>query len=109
MIAALQFYALPINFFAHLLIFIGSFYVVMHNRRLPKWHITPLWYVGLSALASNLAITLQWIFGTEFPLSYTNVGLITETCLNISLATLATIFLVITFKLDLKESIRRQS
>lgn len=108
MIATIDTYALVINFFAHMLIFVGSFYVVMHNRRLPKWHVTPLWYVGLSALACNIAIALQWGLGTEFPLSYANIGLITETCLNISLATLAAIFFSVTVLVDMKESKRRQ-
>lgn len=103
MIVVIDNFALHINFVAHLLIFIGSFYVVMYNRRLPQWHVTPLWYVGLSALASNLAIALQWIFGTEFPLSYANIGLISETSLNVSLATLATFLLITTIKHNSKK------
>jgi hypothetical protein len=87
-----------LNLLCHLSVFCGAFYVVLHNKSLPLWHVTPLWYVGLSCFANALSILMQYAFGTEFPLSYTNVGLMTETSLNVSLSAIALIVLFGTTK-----------
>lgn len=102
-------YVLFLNFIAHILIFIGTSYVVLHNRNLPKWHATPLWYIGLSSFACAISIMCQWGLGTTSPFSYENIGLITETALNITLAATATIFLTITVRQDLKGSKQRRN
>lgn len=96
-----------INFISHMLIFIGALYVALHNRQLPKWHITPLWYVGLSSFSCAIAIMCQWGLGSTFPLSYSSIGSITELALDISLASIAIIFLCITLKKDITNSAYR--
>jgi len=97
-----------INFLAYLTIFIGSFYVALQNRNLPSWHITPLWYVGLSALFTSLTIVLQGMFGRDFELSYAQLGILGETALNISLAYIATVMLVGTIRRDLRQRKNRK-
>lgn len=102
-------YGLAINFIAHTLIFIGTFYVALHNRKLPQWHITPLWYAGMCSLFVAITIVLQWAIGPEFPLSYWNVGLMGETLLNIAVAAIAVIMLISTVRRDIKESKKRKN
>lgn len=101
-------YALAINFVAHVLIFIGTFYVALQNRNLPQWHITPLWYAGLCSLFVAITIVLQWAIGPEFPLSYWNLGLFGETLLNIAVAAIAVIMLIGTVRADIKYRKKRQ-
>lgn len=78
--------SLPLNLFCYAIIFIGSLYVALHCRNLPNWLVTPLWYTGISAFLTGVAITLQWIMGKDFPLSYYNVGLLCELMLHSSMA-----------------------
>lgn len=99
---------LLINFFAYLAIFIGTFYVALQNRKLPSWHTTPLWYVGLSSLFIAITITLQGMFGREFALSYANAGIWGESALNLSLAYIATVMLVGTIRRDLQGKVHRK-
>lgn len=101
-------YQIVINFIAHFLIFIGAFYVALQNRKLPQWHITPLWYVGLFSLFTCTTIVCQWAIGPEHPLSYWNLGRLGETLVNISVAMVATIMLIGTVRRDLKESKKRR-
>lgn len=102
-------YALIINFFAHLIIFIGSFYVALQNRNLPQWHVTPLWYAGLCSVFVCLTIVFQWVIGPEFPLSYWNAGIMGETLLNIAIAAIALIMLIRTVRLDLNYRKKRST
>lgn len=97
-------YNLIINFVSYNLIFIGTFYVALHNRKLPQWHIAPLWYVGLSSFATSITILIQWLLGPENPLSYSNFGQISEMFVHVTLASVATIMLVGTVRRDLKYS-----
>jgi hypothetical protein len=92
---------MPINFLAHLMIFVGACYVALHNRSLPQWHVTPLWYVGLTSVFTAMTIVCQWVFGPEFELSYFKVGLLGETALNISIAAIALIMLIVTVRKDI--------
>lgn len=101
-------YALSINFIAHTLIFIGTFYVALQNRNLPHWHITPLWYAGLCSLLVSITIVVQWAIGPEFPLSYWNFGLFAETLFNVSVAAIAAIMLIGTVRSDIKYRKKRQ-
>lgn len=94
-------YALTINFLAHMTIFIGTFYVALQNRKLPHWHVTPLWYAGLCSFLVSITIVLQWSFGPEYPLSYWNAGLMAEALSHISFAVLALIMLISTVRRDL--------
>lgn len=101
-------YEIIINFFAHFLIFLGTFYVALQNRNLPQWHITPLWYVGLTSILVCITIVIQWSVGPEHPLSYWNLGNLAETAVNVSVAAVATIMLIGTVRRDLKESKKRR-
>lgn len=93
---------LPINLIAHSIIFTGTFYVALHNRNLKHWHITPLWYVGLASLFTAITILLQYMIGPEFPLSYWNLSLFTETLSNLALAGIAAVMFIGTVRSDLK-------
>lgn len=101
-------YELLINFIAHFLIFIGSFYVALQNRKLPQWHITPLWYVGLFSLLVCISVILEWSIGPEYPLSYWNIGKLSETAVDVSIALVATIMLIITVRRDIRSRKKRK-
>lgn len=64
----------------HLVIFFGSFYVAMHNRVINDAVITLLWYVGLASFFNVALIVLGYFFGDveDFPLTYDNLGHISE-------------------------------
>lgn len=100
-------YEIVINFIAHFLIFLGTFYVALHNRNLPQWHITPLWYVGLASMLVCITVVVQWTVGPEHPLSYWNLGNLAETAVNVAVAAVATIMLIGTVRRDLRESKKR--
>lgn len=89
--------ALPLNLIFYIVIFLSSFIIVFKNTRLPQWHVTPLWWVGLSSLACVIAIMMQYVFGPIFILSYKNIGFILELLLTGSLAFLAATFLIAFF------------
>jgi len=86
----------------------GAFYIALQNRNLPSWHITPLWYLGLSALFVALSIVLQGMFGRDFELSYAQVGILGETALNLSLAGIALIMMIGTIRQDLRQRKNRK-
>lgn len=89
---------LLVNLICHLTIFGCALYVATYNKRLPQWHVTPLWYAGMACLLTALTIVLQFLFGASFPMAYDNVGVVGETALNICLATIAGSFLYATYK-----------
>lgn len=101
-------YDVAINFIAHTIIFSGAFYIALHNRDLPQWHITPLWYVGLFSLLVSITIIVQWAIGPEHPLSYWNLGKLAETLVNCSVASIALVMLIRTLRSDLRGRRRRQ-
>lgn len=92
---------IPINFVCHMLVFVGSFYVAIHNRNLPQWHITPLWYLGLANLLVAITILVQWTIGPEHPLSYWNIGMVAETVCNIILAAIVLVMFAVTVGHDI--------
>lgn len=100
---------LPINFFAHSITFLGAFYVAMHARHLPQWHITPLWYVGLISLFNAFAILFQYIIGPQFHLSYWNISLFSETLSNVSVSLIAAAMFINTVAIDFRERKKRKS
>lgn len=95
-------FALALNFFAHAMIFIGAFYVAIHNRDIPNWTVTTLWYISLFSLFVAITIILQWAVGSNYPLSYFNVGYLGETLGNVTLAGVAVVMLVHTVRVDVK-------
>lgn len=82
----LHFWSMPIDLICYSIVFAGTFYVTIHNRKLPVWHLTPLWYLGLASFFVSSTILLEYIFGMNFPLSFTNVGIIGEKLTHMSLA-----------------------
>jgi uncharacterized membrane protein len=90
---------LLVNLVCHLTIFGGALYVATYNKRLPLWHVTPLWYAGMACLLTAMTIMFQFLFGATFPLAYNNVGVVGETALNICFATIAGSFFYATYKL----------
>jgi len=101
-------YQIVINFTSYFFIFLGTFYVALHNRRMPQWGITPLWYVGLFSFLTCFTIVCQWAIGPEHPLSYWNLGQLTQSLVYVSLAVLSLVSLVMTIKKDIYESKKRR-
>lgn len=102
-------YSVPVIFVCHLITFIGIFYVVLHNRKMPQWHITPLWYLGLANLFVVTSILIQWTIGVEHPLSYWNLGILGETLIEIILASFVLIMFSETVWADLKGRRQRRN
>jgi hypothetical protein len=69
---------LPLNFIAHLTIFIAGFYVALYNRVIPTWTSTCIWYSGLSSLFICILLLCEWMLGVHHPMSYTNLGIFAE-------------------------------
>ena len=97
---------LIINLITHTIVFMGGFYVAMFNKRLPLWHVTPIWYIGLASLFTVLTIVFEYIFGMTFPLSHFNMVLLSEAILDISLAYLVIVMFVGTFMMNKKSKNR---
>jgi len=89
------------------MIFFGGLYSAIHNRLIPHWYATCLWYIGSFSFLTSITIFLEWIFGEDFILSYTNIGILGETLLIIALAVTSTIMLCYTAKEDIIESKKR--
>jgi hypothetical protein len=51
----------------------------------PHWLVTAIWYLATSALFTNITILIEWIYGPEFELSYTNIGVFGEAMINITM------------------------
>lgn len=69
---------LPLSFIIHVIIFIGGLYVAIHSRIIPTWLSTCLWYVGLASLFVSITIGIEFTLGSDFPMSYTNLGKLAE-------------------------------
>ena len=93
---------LPINFVCHSAIFIGTIYSAIHCRFLSDWFITPLWYIGLMSLFVATTIVCEWTLGSEFYLSYSNIGGLGEILSNIILAVMCLYLFNDTIKQDIK-------
>lgn len=99
---------LLVNLTCHILIFLGGFYVALHSRVLPTWGVTCLWYIGLCSLLNCLTIFAQLVYGPGFFLSYANIGSITETILNISVAATVLIYFNNTISRDFRGMKKRK-
>ena len=100
-VSLLTHYSYPVNFISHLLIFTGAFYILLHNRNLPRWHVTPLWWAGCASMLAFITIVLGLFFGDDFVFSYFRFGLVAETLFNACIASIAVTFLWRTVKNDL--------
>lgn len=103
-ILAINSFNMPVNFVTHLIIFVGTFYVVLHNHNLRQWHITPLWYLGLIHLFTAITVIIQWTLGPENPLSYWNMGLFGEALCNVALSAIVIIMFFFTVRQEWRES-----
>lgn len=99
---------MPINFICHSLVFISSFYVAMHNREIPQWVITPLWYLGLTSLLISISILVQYFISPEHELSYWNLGSVLEYVSNIILSFMCVMFFSTTVFKDIKGAKKRK-
>lgn len=109
LVSYLNFFAQPVNFFSHLFIFLGAFYILLHNRNMPKWHITPLWWAGCASLFTFITIVLGLYFGDEFVFSYSRMGYVGEVIFNACIASIAIVFLIKTVKTNItNEKYRKQ-
>ena len=100
--AMLHVIALPLNFVFLLITFVGGLYVAIHARNIPLWVRTPLWYLGATSFLTALTIIFEFVFGPQFELSYTRVGLIGEMLINFNLAITALLMLGHTVFKDLR-------
>lgn len=102
-----------VDFVLSLVIFLGALYVLLRNEKLPKWHVTPLWYLGTTSLLSALSIVFEWMLGKDFPLSYYNVGVYLDIATKAFLAWIAITFFTVTFfrriKAGTKKPTRKRS
>lgn len=109
LVSFLNLFAQPVNFISHLLIFLGAFYILLHNRNMPKWHVTPLWWAGCASLFTFITIVLGLFFGDEFVFSYSRMGYVGEVAFNVCIASIAMVFLIKTIRTDiLNKKYRKQ-
>lgn len=101
LVSFLNLFAQPVNFISHLLIFLGAFYILLHNRNMPKWHVTPLWWAGCASLFTFITIVFGLYFGDEFVFSYSRMGYVGEVAFNTCVAFIAMVFLIKTVKADI--------
>jgi hypothetical protein len=99
---------IPLDFLCHIIIFIGGFYIAMHSRCIPRWLVTCIWYIGLSSFLNAVTILLQWTYGDAFPMSYSNVGIVTEIMLNVNLAVTVVLMFANTVREDIMGSKNRK-
>lgn len=102
LVSFLNLFAQPVNFISHLVIFLGAFYILLHNRNMPKWHVTPLWWAGCASFFTFITIVLGLYFGDEFVFSYHRMGYVGEVAFNTCVASIAAVFLIKTVKADIR-------
>lgn len=101
--------SLPLSFIIHSIIFVGGLYVAIHSRIIPNWLATCLWYVGLSSLFLTITIGIEYTLGSDFPLSYTNLGQIGEILDNLIIAFTISLLFGNTLYSDIKNKKNRSS
>lgn len=104
----LVFWELPLIFFTTAVIFLSSFYVAIHSRKIPNLFLTPIWYIGLSSFFINFTIVCQWAFEADFPLSYFNVAPLGKLLFYLSIVFIAVTLLLDTIRDDIKGSKNRK-
>lgn len=90
-----------LNLLFHISIFFTTLYIAIHNRVINRSVITQLWYVGLASFFCALTIILEFVFGENFFLSYTKVGLFGEVIFNATVFAICATLMVQTVKTDL--------
>lgn len=97
-----------INFASCFLVFLGGGYVALHSREVPRWAVTGLWYIGLAGLLNAITIFVDWTAGQTHPLSHFQIGNVTETLLNLSMAVMVGLMFFNTVWKDYQGSKKRQ-
>ena len=77
-----------IQFLADILLFVGVVYAML-THKLPKYHEKPLYFVGFFALLSGFTIIATWVEGPIAGMSYSKIGIIPDTGMNVCLALVA--------------------
>jgi len=81
-----------LQFIADFVLF-GGIVFAMLKHKLPKYHEKPLYFVGFFALLSAFTIFATWVEGPIAGMSYSRIGLIPDTGVNVCLAFVAAQFL----------------
>ena len=81
-----------LQFIADLVLFVGVV-IAMLSHKLPKYHEKPLYFVGFFALLSAFTIIATWLEGPIAGMSYSKIGIIPDTGMNVCLAMVAAQFL----------------
>lgn len=71
---------------SNLTVFLGSGYVALHSRVMPKWVVTILWYIGLAALLDFITHVVEWTDDPTNPLSNYNLGPATDALMHLAIA-----------------------
>lgn len=71
---------------SNLTVFLGSGYVALHSRVMPKWVVTILWYIGLAALLNFITHVIEWTDDPTNPLSNYNLGPATDALMHLAIA-----------------------
>lgn len=77
-----------IQFLADIVLFVGVVYAML-THKLPKYHEKPLYFVGFFALLSGFTIIATWVEGPIAGMSYSKIGIIPDTGMNVCLALVA--------------------
>lgn len=77
-----EFISPQINFASSTLIFFAGGYIALHNRVMPRWVVTCLWYLGLFALFNAITFLVEWTLGQSHPLSHFQIGHAAEALVN---------------------------
>lgn len=80
------------QFVADIALFVGVV-IAMLVHKLPKYHEKPLYFVGFFALLSAFTIIATWVEGPIAGMSYSRIGIIPDTGMNVCLAAVAIQFL----------------
>ena len=76
------------QFLADIVLFVGIVYAML-THKLPKYHEKPLYFVGFFALLSGFTIIATWVEGPIAGMSYSKIGIIPDTGMNVCLALVA--------------------
>lgn len=73
-----------INIISLVAIFVGC-YKIATNKKIKHQLKTPIWYAGIFAIFTTFMIVIQWVLGSECPLSYNKIGRFGEVAMNVCL------------------------
>lgn len=96
-----------INFICHTTIFGSILYVAIHNRDMPNWILTPLWWLAAISGFTATTVVVQWVAGPENPMSYWTLGILGEISSHIVLAIISFGLFLQTIKTDLQNRKKR--